>query len=635
VENDKTNINDSNVICIYVTWREGNTIHSIGLDSKALGLANKISHSITNSMPYRKSVDGGLFLSETSTPIPRTILCTSAMVYAGITPTLVHPFDSSTDLLTLYYHSAGAWFGLNQSAYDNTQYDDGTGLQIIGNNKYAVRWFYRSVGDVRQMFYVLGSNKYNNISDAKLEVTRPDLPILLRNHCMLVGRIIVQYNASSGLVENVQTTTFVQGIVQDHNDLTNLQGGDGVNYYHLSATTFGYLSAVSADIQSQLDGKGTVNFVGLSARDSFISISSSPITTSGTISFGFNQQLSGTFLGGPTSGTSAYPTFRKILANELQYQGTSPQFLKGDGSLDSNNYVTSSTFNSGLSKYLPLSGGTLSGTLSGTSISVSGNISANSFVKNGGTSGQFLKADGSVETNSFSNYLQVSAFNSNIVKYLPLSGGTLSGTLSGTSISVSGNISANSFVKNGGTSGQFLKADGTVDSNTYTTTSSFNSSIVKYLPLSGGTLSGTLSGTSISVSGNISANSFIGVASSSLSALQSDTLKTARTFVVSGDVSAASQTFDGSSNVIFSTVLSSVGTSGVYTKVQTDSKGRVISGSSLISSDIPVLNYLPLSGGQLTGNLSAINISANGSVILPYNPQTLAKNTLMIGSSLY
>lgn len=50
------------------------------------------------------------------------------------------------------------------------------------------------------------------------------------------------------------------------------------------------------------------------------------------------------------------------------------------------------------------------------------------------------------------------------------------------------NITADSFVKSGGTSAQFLKADGSVDSNTYATSSSLGS----YLPIAGGTLTGTV-----------------------------------------------------------------------------------------------------------------------------------------------
>jgi len=83
-----------------------------------------------------------------------------------------------------------------------------------------------------------------------------------------------------------------------------------------------------------------------------------------------------------------------------------------------------------------------------------------------------------------------------------------------------GNITGNSFIKSSGTSSQFLKADGSVDSSTYLTTGSAAST---YLPLVGGTLTGGLNGTtghfttSLSSSGNItsagtvSGNTLVGI----------------------------------------------------------------------------------------------------------------------------
>jgi len=64
--------------------------------------------------------------------------------------------------------------------------------------------------------------------------------------------------------------------------------------------------------------------------------------------------------------------------------------------------------------------------------------------------------------------------------------GTGVGITSIVTINSSGNITANAFVKSGGTSSQFLKADGSVDSATYVTSSALSS----YLPLTGGTLTG-------------------------------------------------------------------------------------------------------------------------------------------------
>ena len=52
----------------------------------------------------------------------------------------------------------------------------------------------------------------------------------------------------------------------------------------------------------------------------------------------------------------------------------------------------------------------------------------------------------------------------------------------------SSSVTAGSFIKSGGTSAQFLKADGSIDSNTYATTSA----LAAYLSLSGGTITGDL-----------------------------------------------------------------------------------------------------------------------------------------------
>jgi hypothetical protein len=70
----------------------------------------------------------------------------------------------------------------------------------------------------------------------------------------------------------------------------------------------------------------------------------------------------------------------------------------------------------------------------------------------------------------------------------------ISRALSGSSASFGSSVTATSFVKTGGTSAQFLKADGSVDSTSY-------------LPLTGGTLTGALninvsSGTAMNVAGN-------------------------------------------------------------------------------------------------------------------------------------
>ena len=76
---------------------------------------------------------------------------------------------------------------------------------------------------------------------------------------------------------------------------------------------------------------------------------------------------------------------------------------------------------------------------------------------------------------------------------------------SGNAATIIGTLNATTLVKSGGTSSQFLKADGSVDSSTYLTTSAAAST---YLPLTGGTLTGALNGTSAVFSSTVQASAY-------------------------------------------------------------------------------------------------------------------------------
>ena len=236
-----------------------------------------------------------------------------------------------------------------------------------------------------------------------------------------------------------------------------------------------------------------------------------------------------------------------VTATSFVKESNSSGFLKADGTEDTNTYLTSYTETQTLNDVLGL------GNISGIGLSV-GVVTATSFVKSDGTSSQFLKADGSVDSStyltSFTETDPVVAGINGIVKsdgttisaatagtdYLtdisqdtnPQLGGnlvlnsnditgtgnlnitgiatfsgnvTIGGTLTyddvtnidsiglvtarsgiefgvsgvGGTITSTGNVTfagivtASSFVKSGGTSSEFLKADGSVDSSTYLT----------------------------------------------------------------------------------------------------------------------------------------------------------------------
>jgi len=210
IETVKTNVNGSNSALIYVLWRVGNTVHSSNQDSIGLGLANKINSRIINTEPYRISSDGGLVISETTVPANRTILCSSAFVYKGIAVEQVYTFNSSTDLFTkVIKNAAGTWVYTNTTVYDNLNYNpDGLGEVALGTSKWSYRLYYRSIGDDKEVFYVLSTAQYNSEVDARnaSEIGR-DIPIVLAGHCLLVGRSIIQNGATDGITEEFRRTT--------------------------------------------------------------------------------------------------------------------------------------------------------------------------------------------------------------------------------------------------------------------------------------------------------------------------------------------------------------------------------------------------------------------------------------------
>lgn len=234
---DKNTLNMSDRIPLYICSRIGTTIHSVGFDTQGVGLPQKAERALVNTTPYRRSTEGGLALSEDGS---RHLSLTAATVYAGTTPVDVLAYDSNVTnhLLTHAYHVGGVWTYSTISAgngqYNNSQYDNGTDLVSLGTNKYKIVWVFRSIGDDREIFYVDSNTEYNN-SDAAQSAQVPPVPPVVQWHCMLVGRIIVQNGASSGIVQSAFDQTFTSSAISNHNNLSGLQGGTSGEYYHFTA----------------------------------------------------------------------------------------------------------------------------------------------------------------------------------------------------------------------------------------------------------------------------------------------------------------------------------------------------------------------------------------------------------------
>ena len=152
--------------------------------------------------------------------------------------------------------------------------------------------------------------------------------------------------ATSQLTGSVSLTTQVSGI------LPVVNGGTGnasfvSNQVIVGGTTStGALAQVGTGTSGQVltsNGSaaptwttplsGTVTSVGLAdgSTTPIYTISGSPVTSSGTLTFTLNTQLANTVLAGPASGSAAEPTFRGLVIADLSFAGVA----NGVATLDS------------------------------------------------------------------------------------------------------------------------------------------------------------------------------------------------------------------------------------------------------------------------------------------------------------
>ena len=178
-------------------------------------------------------------------------------------------------------------------------------------------------------------------------------------------------------------------------------------------------------------------------------------------------------------------------------------------------------------------------------------------------------------------------------------------TDAGYKLDVNGTIRGSSFTKTGGTSSQFLKADGSVDSNTYLTTGTAASTYVPYSGATGNVNLGTyiLSALNLIANGNTNSGALLLKNANAASLIDTGYFKfspsSSSTEISFGFSTGAStwKQFSFSSHLI---------TNNTITIFSLPNGG----GTLAVTTDLGA--YLPLAGGTLTGALSGTSASFTG-----------------------
>jgi hypothetical protein len=291
---DATSNNFTTVAPIFKVYRNGNNLDQLDLDETGNALSEKTLLRLLNTRQYER--ESGLAISDAGS---QHFDVSAGVIWYAAQPISLEVFHSASNTAHQYAYNGSAWSYTSVSVYNNSQFQDTTGLSTLPAGKYAVNWIYRSISKTNKCFILLGTAAYN-LNDATAAQPPGNVPNVISTTAMLVGKIIVAYGAT--------TPTAVY-----------------------SAFDVAYTSAAS---------NGTVTSVGLSLPNMF-NVTNSPVTTSGTLTATLASQTAKTFFAAP-NGSAGTPSFRTIALADLS---TALSTWTGSTAITSVGIVTAGTWN--------------------------------------------------------------------------------------------------------------------------------------------------------------------------------------------------------------------------------------------------------------------------------------------------
>jgi len=139
------------------------------------------------------------------------------------------------ETFTSWYYNGSAWVSVKGNIQvNNTQYYYiASGLVALTAQKYGVHWVF--VDNDGHMNVIFGQEDYT-LADAENAVLPGTLPDLISKFALIAAKVIIQKSATNFLsVASAWDVIFSTQSVNEHNDLSGLQGGTTDEYYHLTS----------------------------------------------------------------------------------------------------------------------------------------------------------------------------------------------------------------------------------------------------------------------------------------------------------------------------------------------------------------------------------------------------------------
>jgi hypothetical protein len=305
--NTTNGTNNSTIVHVAVIYRDGNILHLTDWDALGEGLPEK-GHQRTVETE-RFAIASGVQMSMTA-----LVLDVSAgRIFMGYVPIDANAYasDDIGAAFEFWYHTAGVWTFTDADTMNNTQYDNGTDLATSLPNRYLVRFMYRSPEPDGEVFYVDSGADYGTLVAADTATTQPpdDLPDKIKEHGLLLGKIIVEYDTANTTIYPFQKFGFLPSTVTEHNNLALINGD--TPYYHLGLPDYDALTDTNAQL-AELHTDGSPSFNNITAAGEVLTATLFRALTEGTQAANYVMETYS-----DTGSTSGRMTFRKYNGSML------------------------------------------------------------------------------------------------------------------------------------------------------------------------------------------------------------------------------------------------------------------------------------------------------------------------------
>jgi hypothetical protein len=202
----ESSFNYSSIIPVVKVMYFGSTVYNIPYGQTGYGLPEKL-FKVLNRRKTAEIIEAYTFFNS-----GLYIELGEIVVSNGVEEITCDAMDTESllnDMYLYYKDGSSVWQTTKVTQFDNLQYQtSGSGLASLSAGEFVVNQIFRVIDNGNLLLFSVLSNKFATLQLAVNSGEITDLPDTIKDSAVCVGRIIVEQNSSSPLVQKVQRIKF-------------------------------------------------------------------------------------------------------------------------------------------------------------------------------------------------------------------------------------------------------------------------------------------------------------------------------------------------------------------------------------------------------------------------------------------